>query len=91
VRRAIRNALISMAGMGLLVAALIALDPRVREHATALVRKDVWTADIAIVQREVREAASVVAMTARDRSLDRAPIVVFVVASTALVLAMLRL
>jgi hypothetical protein len=37
------------------------------------------------------DVAGVLVMAARDQSLDHAPLAVFVVAATALVLAMLRL
>jgi len=90
-RRALRDALISMAALAILLAALIALDPRVREHVPGLVRKDTLSADVARVNAEAHSAIKAASWAARERGLDHAALAVFVVVATGLVVAMLRL
>ena len=90
-RRALRDALISMAALAILLAALIALDPRVREHVQGVVRKDTLSADVARVNAEAHSAIKVASWAARERGLDHAALAVFVVVATGLVVAMLRL
>jgi hypothetical protein len=90
-RRAFGEALISMVALVVLVAALAAIDPRVREHVTGVMRKDTLTADVARVRSEARDAVTVARHTAREHGLDHAALAVFVVVATGLVVAMLRL
>jgi len=91
VRRVVGDALISIAAPIVLLTVLVAIDTRVRDHVVGLVKDDRWSSDVASMNAELRNVASVIAMTARERSLDNAPMAVFAVAGTALVLAMLRL
>jgi hypothetical protein len=77
--------------VALLLTALVALDPRVRGHVRDLLRKDALSADVSTMRRQMRDVSSVLMTTARDRSLDHAPVVVFVAVSSVLVVAMLRL
>jgi hypothetical protein len=91
VRRVVGDALISMAAPIVLLTVLVAIDTRVRDHVVGMVRDDRWSSDVASMNAELRNVASVIAITAREQSLDNAPLVVFAVAGTALVLAMLRL
>ena len=80
-----------MVALVLLVAALAAIDPRVREHVTGVLRKDTLAADVARVNAEARDAVTVARVTARDHGLDHAALALFVVVATGLVVAMLRL
>ena len=80
-----------MAALVVLVAALAAIDPRVREHVTGVMRKDTLAADVARVKGEARDAVTVARHTAREHGLAHAALAVFVVVATGLVVAMLRL
>lgn len=90
-RRAFRDALISMTALAILLAALMAIDPRVREHVQGMLRKDTLSADVARVNAEAHSAVKVVKVAAHERGLDNAAMAVFVVVATGLVVAMLRL
>jgi len=91
VRRAFGDALISVAALVILLAVLVAVDGRVRDQVVGMVSHDAWSSDASRVQAQLRSVTSVILRTAKDQSIDHAPLVVFVVAGTALVLAMLRL
>jgi len=91
VRRVVGDALISMAAPIVLLTVLVAIDTRVRDHVVGMVRDDRWSSDVGRMNAELRNVASVIATTAREQSLDHAPLVVFSIAGSALVLAMLRL
>jgi hypothetical protein len=90
-RRVLREALISMAALVILVTALAAIDPRVRDHVQGVLRKDTLRADVARVNAETRSLVKTVKWSARERGLDHAALAVFVVVATGLVVAMLRL
>jgi hypothetical protein len=91
VRRVFGDALISVATLIILLTVLVAMDERVREHVVGMVKDDTWSSDVSRANAELRSVAGILLMTAKDQSLDHAPMVVFVVAGSALVLAMLRL
>jgi hypothetical protein len=90
-RRILREALISMAALVILVTALAAIDPRVREHVEGALRKDTLQADVARVNAEARGMVKTVRWSANEHGLDHAALAVFVVVATGLVVAMLRL
>lgn len=90
-RRVIGEALMSMAALVVLLAALAAIDPRVREHVTGVLRKDALAADVARVNAEARDAVKNARHSAREYGLDHTALAVFVVVATGLVVAMLRL
>ena len=91
-RRAVGEALISMAALVILLAVLVALDPRLREHAhRAVSRKDTIAADVSRANADTREAVATLRWAARERGLDQAALAVFVVVATGLVVGMLRL
>ena len=81
----------SMAALVILVAALAAIDPRVREHVTGVLRKDTLAADVARMNAEAHSAVKTARWSASERGLDHAALAVFVVVATGLVVAMLRL
>lgn len=68
---------------------LVTIDSRVREQLSG-----VWGPSsapaVATIKSRVREVASVVLSAARDHSLDNAPLMIFALAATVLVLFMLR-
>ena len=81
----------SMAALVILVTVLAAIDPRVREHVTGVLRKDTLAADVARMNAEAHSAVKVARWSAREHGLDHAALAVFVVVATGLVVAMLRL
>jgi hypothetical protein len=90
-RKVIAEALMSMAALVILVTVLAAIDPRVREHVTGVLRKDTLAADVARMNAEAHSAVKVARWSAREHGLDHAALAVFVVVATGLVVAMLRL
>jgi hypothetical protein len=90
-RRVIGEALMSMAALVILLTVLAAIDPRVREHVTGVLRKDTLAADVARMNAEAHSAVKVARWSAREHGLDHAALAVFVVVATGLVVAMLRL
>ena len=82
----------SMAALVILLAALVALDPRLRERAHSVVtRKDTIAADVSRVNADARETVATLRWSAREHGLDNAALAVFIVVATGLVVGMLRL
>jgi hypothetical protein len=73
-----------------LVAILAALDTRVRDQIWARVGAGRPAGQIADVEATVRNMASVLFVAARDQSIEHAPLVIFVIIGTVLLLFMLR-
>jgi len=90
VQRVFKDALISGAALIILLIALVAIDQRVRDRVEAAVQGDL-SSDVRSATSMASEVASVIAIAARDQSIDHAPMVMFVFAATVLVLGMLRL
>ena len=90
-RRAFGDALISAAALVVLLVGLVAIDDRVRDRVLSVIRTGEVSSSVGSVTSVANDVAGVLLMAARDQSLDHAPLAVFVVAATALVLAMLRL
>lgn len=90
-RRAFGDALISAAALVVLLVGLVAIDDRVRDRVLSVIRTGEVSSSVGSVTSIASDVAGVLMMAARDQSLDHAPLAVFVVAATALVLAMLRL
>lgn len=90
-RRAFGDALISAAALVVLLVGLVVIDDRVRERVTSVIRTGEVSSSVGSITSLASDVAGVLVMAARDQSLDHAPLAVFVVAATALVLAMLRL
>ena len=74
-----------------LLVGLVAIDDRVRERVMSVVRTGGVSSSVSSATSMANDVANVLMIAARDQSLDHAPLAVFVVAATALVLAMLRL
>jgi hypothetical protein len=83
--------MLSAAALVILLAALVSIDERVREHVMSLTRPDVMSATVHNVTGQARTTMSILAGAAKDQSIEHAPLVIFAVAGSALVLAMLRL
>lgn len=89
-RRAFKDALISVGAVVLLVVALVSIDDRVRDRVTEILRKPPSSAEIAGTGAQAVLISNVVFKAARDQSVAHAPMVIFGVAATVLVLFMLR-
>jgi hypothetical protein len=88
-RRAFGDAMISLGAVLLLLMMLVTIDPRVREQVSGA-----WggpgSPRVATINSQMREVTSVVVTAARDHSIDNAPLMIFALAATVLVLFMLR-
>jgi hypothetical protein len=89
-RRAIGDALMSMGALIVLFGLLAAFDPRLREQVVLRMSPGQPTAQIAQASASVRSLSTVVMEAVRDQSIEHAPMVIFVLAGTVLLLFMLR-
>jgi hypothetical protein len=89
-KRAIGDALISVASLCALVALLATFDVQVRQQIMMRVGNDRPAVQVANAEATVRNLASVVFVAAREQSIEHAPLVIFVLAAIVLFLFMLR-
>ena len=89
-RRAFGDTLISIASVLVLLVALVVFDGRVREKALLLLSGKQASADLASVGERVNDLGRIVVQVARDQGMEHAPLMIFVLAATVLVLFMLR-
>jgi hypothetical protein len=87
-RRAFGEALMSAGTVAVLLLALVAVDSRVRDEISRRVARP--SVELAGAGQHVRDLTSVIAEAARDQSLGHAPLLIFALAATVLVLLMLR-
>lgn len=87
-RRVIGDALISLGSVLVLLLLLVSVDPRVREQVAGALTSGSPT--VGTVRGQARAVTSVVVSAARDHSIDQAPLMIFAVAATVLVVVMLR-
>jgi hypothetical protein len=71
------------------IAILVSVDERVRERVSSTASR-ASSSSFSELRDEVRDIGATVVDVARTRSLDHAPLVIFVVAATVLVLFMVR-
>lgn len=90
-QRALSDALISAGALTVLLIGLVAIDDRVRERIVSVVENGEVSSSVGAVARTVSDVTGILLLAARDQSIDNSAMAVFVVAATALVLAMLRL
>ena len=83
------DAVVSLGTLTVLIGTLVAIDGRVREQITMRLRADP-ASQIADIWSRLEAVARIVAVAARNQSIDHAPLVIFVLAATVLVLFMLR-
>jgi hypothetical protein len=88
-RRFVNDAVVSLGALTLLIVMLVAIDDRVREQITTRFHAGP-TAQISDLGSRLQDVAAIVAVAARNQSIEHAPLVVFVVAATVLTLFMLR-
>ena len=89
-RRVVTDALVSAAALTALLLALVAFDDRIREQIFLRVSAGP-TAQLADLGSRVRDVAAILASAARNQSIEHAPLMIFVLAATVLVLFMLRM
>lgn len=88
-RRAFGDVLVSTGALMVLLLTLVAIDDRVREQVSLRFNRGPAT-DLVEAGARVRDLATVVFEAARDQSIAHAPLMIFVLAATVLVLFMLR-
>jgi hypothetical protein len=89
-RNRLSDFVISAGALAALVLILASFDVRVREQFSLRVGAGQPSAQVASAGTAARELAGVVFDVARDQSIEHAPLVIFVLAATVLVLFMLR-
>jgi hypothetical protein len=88
-RRVFSDALVSTAAVGSLLLVLVAADDRVRDQVHRFSAANPSTA-LAQAGGQLRGALTIVMETARDQGLEHAPLLIFVLVATVLLLAMSR-
>ncbi len=89
-QRVIKDALISVGAVVVLIVALVSIDDRVRQRVAEILRTPPSSAEIAGTGAQVAQVSNLVFKAVRDQSVENAPMVIFGVAATVLVLFMLR-
>ena len=89
-RRVFRDALTSVVALITLGLLLAAFDDRVRERLSSYAGGAPSSAPLVEANAAVRSLAGVIFVALRDQSIEHAPLVIFVLAATVLVLFMLR-
>lgn len=89
-RRAFGEGLMSAGALSAIMLTLIAIDDRVREQIWLRFAAPPTTAELSHAGANVRDLAAVVFEAARDQSLEHAPLLIFGLVATVLVLFMLR-
>ncbi|HKB11088.1 MAG TPA: hypothetical protein VKD69_10550 [Vicinamibacterales bacterium] len=87
-RRTWSEVLLTVGTLTVLVMVLVAVDPRVREQVS--MRVSAPTVSIADAGNHARDLTSVISQAARRQSLEHAPLLIFGLVATVLVLFMLR-
>ena len=90
IRRAVNDTLISVTALVALVVILASFDDRLRAQISLRIAPGQASAQVADAGATVRSLAAVVMDAVRDQSIDHAPLVIFVLAASVLMLFMLR-
>jgi hypothetical protein len=88
-RRRLNDVVISVLALSVLALMLISVDPRLRDQIETTVNTPP-TSTIRTVTHQVQDVSKVVVRAAEDHSLANAPMVIFGIAATVLVVFMLR-
>ena len=88
-RRALSEATISLFALIVLLVALVSVDERVRQHVASMLSTP-NSSELAGAGKEVTTLALVVFDAVKDQSVAHAPLVIFALAATVLVLFMVR-
>ena len=89
-RRALSEATISLFALIVLLVALVSVDERVRQHVASMLSTTPNSSELAGAGKEVTTLALVVFDAVKDQSVAHAPLVIFALAATVLVLFMVR-
>jgi hypothetical protein len=89
-RRAVSEAAISTLALVVLLLALVCVDARVRERVAGILGTRPDSAEIVDAGKEVSGIVAIVIDAVKDQSMAHAPLVIFAVAATVLVVFMLR-
>ena len=89
-RRALGDAAISLFALIALLVALVSVDDRVRERVASVVGTTPNTSQLVGAGREISSLVTLVFDALKDQSVAHAPLVIFAVAATVLVLFMVR-
>ena len=88
-RRAFKEALMSAGALAVLLLALVAVDDRVREQISLRVARP-SPVELARAGERVRDLTTVIVEAAREQSVEHAPLLIFTLSATVLVMFMLR-
>jgi hypothetical protein len=88
-RRQFRDSLISVGAVVILLLLLVAMDDRVRDQVALRVVAHP-TVELASAGRQARDLTTVISEAVRYQSIGHAPLLIFALAATVLMLAMLR-
>jgi hypothetical protein len=89
-RRALGDATISLLALVILLLALVSVDDRVREQVARVMGTKPNSTSLVGAGKEVSGFVAIVFDAVKDQSLAHAPLVIFALAATVLVLFMLR-
>jgi hypothetical protein len=89
-RRGFSDALISGGALAVLLIGIVAVDERVRAQLSLRFSGASASSELMHAGRGAREIVGVLAVAAKDLSFDHAPLMIFVLAASVLVLFMLR-
>jgi len=90
IRRAFSDTLISLGALAALLATLVFVDDRVREQVSMRFAGRTPSMELADAGSRVRDLVDVVVDAARSQSIAHAPLLIFALVGTVLVLFMLR-
>ncbi|MBI4486242.1 MAG: hypothetical protein HY655_09550 [Acidobacteria bacterium] len=89
VRRMCGDLLVSAGVLAAVIGVLVSIDARVREHVHAVV-SGTWPVSVADAGAQLRDVGFTVFEAARSQSIEHAPLVIFAVVATVLLLALAR-
>ena len=89
-RRVFNDAMVSAAGLGALLALLVAVDSRVREQLMVQLRGGRAPADVAVAESQLRTFLSVIVDAVSDAMMLHTTLAIFVIVAAVLTVFMLR-
>jgi hypothetical protein len=89
-RRAFGDFLLSLCALAIVLGTLVAFDTRVREQVTMRMSGAQASTDIAVAQSHAHRLVAVIVSVAKEQMQDHFPLMIFVVAASALTMFMLR-
>ncbi len=89
-RHALNDAAMTLSALLVLLLALVAIDDRVREQIALRIHAGP-TAQITGLGSRLGDVVAILAVAARNQSIEHAPLMIFVLAASVLVLFMLRM